>query len=112
MLSDFFEPFCIQDRHSEPDGFGGVAWTLTDGAEIMAGISTVSTAEAQIAYQTGTKTIYTIVHRKTLTLHQGDHVRRMADGRLYRITSNSADMATPAMAQEQYCQVSAEVIDP
>lgn len=111
MLSDFFEDFILQNWSSKPDGFGGIVWETTDGVVFRAGISTNQSTEAQIAYKSGLKTIYTIVHPATLALEQGDRVRRMKDGQLYRITSNSADMSTPAVAQEQYRQVTAEVIE-
>ena len=112
MLSDYFEPFVMQDWKSAPDGFGGLTWELSDGAEFMAGITTNSSNEAQIAMQNGMKTIYTIVHPITLTLEKDDRVKRKKDGRLYRITSNSADMTTPGVAQVQYSQVTAEVVEP
>lgn len=54
---------------------------------------------------------YTIVIPLTVKLEQNDRVRRVRDGRVYRITSNAADMTTPSVAQEQYAQVGAEVIE-
>ena len=110
MLSDFFEDFIMQNWTSEPDGFGGIIWTLSDGASFRAGIATQNSAEAQLAYQAGTKTVYRIAHRKTLVLEQDDRVKRIKDGRIYRITSNSADMTTPAPAQEQFAWASAEMV--
>lgn len=112
MLTDYFEPFVMQEWKSSPDGFGGLTWELSDGAEFMAGITANSSNEAQIAMQNGMKTIYTIVHPITLTLDKDDRVKRKKDGRLYRITSNSADMTTPGVAQVQYSQVTAEVVEP
>lgn len=110
MLSDFFEDFILQNWSSKPDGFGGVVWELSDGAPFRAGIATNQSNEAQVAYQNGLKTIYTIVHRPTLVLEQDDRVKRVKDGRIYRIITNSTDMTTPAIAQEQFSQVQAEVI--
>lgn len=110
MLTDYFETFVMQDWKSAPDGFGGLTWELTDGAEFQAGINTNSSNEAQIAMQNGMKTIYTIVHPITLTLEKDDRVKRKKDGRIYRITS--ADMTTPGVAQVQYSQVTAEVVEP
>lgn len=111
MLSDFFIPFNLQSRTPAPDGFGDVIWTYADAVPFMAGISTNSSDEAQIAYRNGLKTIYTIVLRKNLTLRQEDVVKRVTDGKLFRITSNAVDMATPAKANESYWQVTAEVIE-
>lgn len=111
MLSDFFEDFILQNRVAAPDGFGGVNWTYTDGVPFKAGISLDNSTEAKIAYKNGLRAIYTIVCRKVMNLSQDDVVKRTKDNRLYRITSNSADMETPSVAVEQYHQVTAEVIE-
>lgn len=111
MLSDFFEDFVIQNKVSQPDGMGGVTWSYTDGVPFKAGISLNNSSEAQIAYKNGLRAIYTIVCRKVMNLKQDDVVKRTKDGRLYRITSNANDMETPAVAVEQYHQVTAEVIE-
>lgn len=110
-LEDYFEDFIMQNWISRPDGFGGVEWDVTDGAPFRAGIATANSTEAQIAYRNGLKTIYTIVHPKVLELEQNDRVKRMKDGRIYRITSNSADMATPAVAFNEFSQATAEVVE-
>lgn len=110
-LEDFFEQFIMQDWSSAPDGLGGLTWTLTDGAPFRAGISTVSTTEAKISEKNGMKTIYTIVTPETVVLEQNDRVRRVRDGRLYRITSDSADMTTPRVSDMRFAQVSAEVVE-
>ncbi len=109
-LSDFFEPFRMQDWTSAPDGFGSVECKTSDGAEFQAGISTVSSAEAKIAEKNGMKTIYTIVIPETMTLRQDDRIRRVKDGRIYRITSDSADMTTPESSAMRFSQVTAEVV--
>lgn len=110
-LSDFFEPFVMQVQDSRPDGLGGIEWWTEDGDTFQAGISTMSSTEAKIAEQNGMKTIYTIVAPESVTLRQDDRVKRVKDGRLYRITSDSADMTTPAPASVRYAQVTAEVVE-
>ena len=109
-LKDFFEDFIIQSKVYVDTGFGTFEPQYTDGANFRAGISTNSSVEAQIAERNGMKTIYTIVHLPSIALHKDDRVRRIKDGRMYRITSDSADMITPAMADVRYAQVTAEVI--
>ncbi len=110
-LSDFFEPFVMQVQYTAPDDFGGVTWWLDDGDAFQAGISTESSTEAKIAEKNGMKTIYTIVTPETVTLKQDDRVKRVKDGRVYRITSDSADMTTPAPASVRFSQVTAEVVE-
>ena len=111
-LEDFFEPFVKVERQSWPDGLGGVTGIWQDGAPFDAGISTENTTEARLAYQSGTKTVYTIVTAKTIKLTHNEHVRRLRDGRIYRITSDCRDMETPDVAEVPFWQVSAEVIAP
>ena len=110
-LDDFFEPFIMQDWFSMPDGLGGLTWTLMDGATFRAGISTDSSTEAKIAEKKGMKKIYTIVTPQTVVLEQNDRVKRVMDGKLYRITSDSADMTTPGVSDMKFSQVSAEVVE-
>lgn len=110
-LEDFFEPFMMQDWSSAPDGLGGLTCTLTDGASFLAGISTDSSTEAKIAEKNGMKKIYTIVTPQTVVLEQNDRVKRVRDGKLYRITSDSADMTTPGVSGMKFSQVGAEVVD-
>ena len=85
-------------------------YTYTPGAEFRAGIATVATSEAVVAYANGTKTIYTVVTDELTSLAQNDVIRRENDGLTLRITSNAADMTTPAVAQVKFRQVTAERI--
>ena len=109
-LEDYFEPFVMMDWRSKSDGMGGVEWEWEEGADFEAGISMSNSTEAQIAYQSGTRAIFTIVTKKVVTLEQTDVVKRKRDGRLYRITSNAKDMETPDIAEMQFWQVTAEVV--
>ena len=109
-LEDFFEDFNIQSKVYVETGFGTFEPQYTNGANFRAGISTNSSAEDQIAERNGMKTIYTIVHLPSITLHKDDRVQRIKDGHIYRITSDSTAMTTPAIADMQYAQVTAEVI--
>lgn len=109
-IEDFFEDFVIQSVTYVSTGFGTFEPQYTDGAAFRAGISTASSTEARIAERNGMKTIYNIAHLPAITLHRDDRVRRMKDGRVYRITSDSADMTTPERASIQYAIVTAEVV--
>lgn len=110
-LNDYFEDFCILDWKSVPDGLGGIRWDVSEGVSFRAGLSTNQSTEARLAYQTGVKVLYTLVVEKHMKLEQGDGVKRLSDGLMLRITSNSRDMQTPEIAQVQYAQVTAEVLE-
>lgn len=110
-LNDYFEDFCILDWKSVPDGLGGVRWEVTEGVAFRGGLSTNQSTQARLAYQTGVKVLYTLVVDEHMQLEQGDGVKRMSDGLMLRITSNSRDMKTPEIAAMQYAQVTAEVLE-
>ena len=109
-LEDFFEDFWLMDYESVSDGMGGLMKKWTDKDPFRAAISTESSTEAEIAYSTGTKTIFRITLPEGTNLSQDDVVRRVKDNRKYRITSNSGDRQTPDVAQVRYSYVTAEVI--
>lgn len=110
-VEDFFEAFIVMDYVSRPDGQGGIEYVHQEGAEFRGGIHANSTTEAEIAYRSGTKTIYTITTLTGVELEQNDVVKRLRDGRLYRITGNAIDNTAPDMAQAaRIRQVSAEVM--
>lgn len=111
-LKDFFVDMQFMDKRTVEDGYGGVTDGFIPGAKFRAGITTKQSTEAQIAYQQGLKTIYTIVFEPNVQLHFGDRVKRISDGRVFRVTSNAQDMTTPARANLRMSQVSAEVIEP
>lgn len=109
-LEDFFEPFFTQDYESVSDGMGGLMKTYTDKESILAGCSTESSTQAEIAYRAGTKTIYRITVPVGIVLMRGDVLRRVRDNRLYLVTSDSSDRTTPDVAQVRFSYVTAEVI--
>lgn len=107
---EFYEDFQIIDYISKPDGLGGVSWEQVPGAPFRAGIFVNRSNEAVIAGRLGNKAIFTIQTGLNVELEQNDVVLRKLDNRMYRITGNAIDMTTPAVAQEQYREVNAEVI--
>ena len=108
-LTDFFEPCVMMDRLTHAD-LGTIVETWVDGAELRLGITTNNTTEAQIAYQSGAKVLYTVVMPLTVELHMGDRIRRKRDGVVLRLTSDPADMTTPGVAVTQFKQARAEAI--
>ncbi len=107
MLGDFFTDCTLMARTVTEDGFGSVTETWQDGTDIRAGIIRNSSTEAQLAYRTGAKELYTIV-TDGVDLHQHDRIQRVSDGRIFRVTSDSRP--APAPASIAYRQADAEVI--
>lgn len=97
-VTDFFEDFVVIDYRSKPDGLGGVKWETVEGAQFRAGIYLNTSNEAQMAYQSGIKSLFTIATLKNVELEQNDVVRRERDGRTYRIIGNAIDNTAPDKA--------------
>lgn len=111
LLESKMNPFVILDTTTQPDGFGGYNEVLKDGAPFDAAAVLKSNTEAQIAYQAGTKRMYTVVTKQTIVLKHGMKIRRVHDGLTLQVTSNATDMQTPGISSLNLAQVSAEVID-
>ena len=109
-LHDFFEPCVLLEKRTTPDGYGGVVTAYIDGATVRMGITTNSSTEALIADKSGVKAVYTIAFDTHITLSVNDRVKRVKDGKVFRITSDATDMQTPAVSSVQFRQCSAEVV--
>lgn len=111
LLDDSMEKFEMMDRTTVPDGYGGYTTTWKAGAEIPAASVKDSSMEAKIAEKQGVTALYTITTRKNVNLKHNDIIRRVSDGKLFRITSDGDDEATPSGANLNMRQVSAEELD-
>lgn len=110
--TNWFEDVCIMDKRTTPDGYGGVNVELIEGAHFKAGIVKKTSTQAMIAYQQGVKTMYVIAFEPKIALSPNDCIKRLSDGKVFCVTSDSKDMTTPKGAELKMSQVSAEVIDP
>lgn len=110
MLTDFLESFVLLVKTSTPSSISGVVESWEDGATINAGVYLNNSAEAQIAYRNGMVKQYYIVLPAGIALTQNGRIRRVFDGDVYRITSDSADMKIPSCAYQQYSRVTAEIV--
>lgn len=108
LLEDAFEKAYIMDKTTEPDGYGGVITTWTEGAEIKAAFSLDTSLQAKIAQEQGVKDLYSITTRKNVILRYHDWIKRARDGALFRATSNGDDNVTPKSAGLNMRVVSAE----
>jgi hypothetical protein len=64
--------------------------------------------ESRIAERQGVTSRYTITTGKNAKLEYHDVIRRLNDGKVFRITSDGDDVQTPSMASFQFLQVTAE----
>ena len=108
LIDDFTYKCVMQDKVTRPDGYGGVKPTWQDGAEFDAAITLDNSMQARIAEQQGVTALYTITTKKNINLQYHDVFRRETDGKIFRVTSDGDDKATPISANLNMRQVSAE----
>ena len=107
-LEDFFEAFCVMDWRSVSDGGGGFVWEWTDGFPFDGHAVLNTTTQMQIAQQTGTKAIYTLVTARELPFEKDDRVKRIRDGAIFKITADPGDRKTPAFSSINAAEVTME----
>lgn len=108
LLSEAMETFVIIDRVTGPDGYGGIETSWVDGASFIATATFDTSMEARIADQQGVTSMYTITTEKAVNLQYHDVVRRVSDGKIFRVTSDGDDKKTPNSAKLNMRQVTAE----
>lgn len=98
----------LLDKKRTPDGEGGFFVTWAESAEFMAAITLDTSIEARVAEKQGVTNIYTVITAKAMQLDYGDVFRRAYDGKVFRVTSDGQDKATPAGAMLDMRQTTAE----
>lgn len=108
LLQEAMEPFRMMDQQSVPDGYGGFhrIWVL--GASIAATAVIDSSMEARTAEVMGVTALYTIFTSRAVNLQYHDVLKRMSDGKIFRVTSDGDDDKTPRSATLDIRKVSAE----
>lgn len=108
LLDEAMEPFAMMDKTTIPDGYGGFITTYAEGATFNAAITYDTSIEARIAAVQGVTSVYQIVTSKAVELDYHDVVKRKADDKVFRVTSDSKDKKTPASAGLNMRVVTAE----
>ena len=108
LLDEAMESCVLLDATTAPDGYGAYITTWQDGAEIQAAFRFDSSMQAKIAEKQGVTSLYTIITRKNINLPYHQVLRRISDGKLFRVTSDGYDNKTPNSAGLNMREVSAE----
>lgn len=108
LLSEAMTSCVIMDKTTVADGYGGYTTSWSDGAQFNAAIVMDSSIEARIAERQDVSGFYTITTKKSLNLQYHDVIKRLSDGKIFRVTSDGDDKATPNSASLNMRQVSAE----
>lgn len=108
LLEEAMTKCVMLNKKSDPDGYGGIITTWTNGAEFSAAIRFDTSMEARIGEKQGVTSLYTIITKKNITLEYHDVIKRVSDGKIFRITSDGDDKHTPNSAALDMREVSAE----
>ena len=109
LLTQAMEDVVLMEKKREPDGEGGflpAVWV--DGVKFKAAITFDSSMQARTAEKDGVTSLYTVTVPKNAKLEYHDVIRRLEDGKVFRITSDGDDKMTPERASFQVIQVTAE----
>jgi len=108
LIDNAMELSIIMDKITIPDGYGGYKSVYREGAEINIAYSFDSSTEARIASKEGVENRFTLTTRRSINLQYHDVVKRVRDGKIFRITSDGDDNYTPNTSGLELRQVEAE----
>ena len=108
LLEMAMEECVILDKTTVKDGYGGVKTVYVDGAPFDAAFSFNNSTEARVGAVQGANDRFQIITMKNIVLQYHDVIKRIKNGKTYRITSNGDDYATPASAALDARAVNAE----
>lgn len=108
LIDSAFTRCVMMDKTTYDDGLGGEGVRYVDGAQFDAAIVFDSSMQARMAQSQGVTSMYTVTTRKNKVLQYHDVFRRIEDGKIFRVTSDGDDKATPDSATLNMRQVTAE----
>ena len=110
MLIDCMMVPCVFMIPNErtPDGSGGYITTWAEGETLTAAITQDSSTESRVAEAARTVSIYTVTVRRHVKLPFHSVIKRLSDGKIFRITSDNAENKTPSCSSIDLAQSTAE----
>ena len=95
MLDSYKHQCMLLERQRVPDGQGGSRTVWTDGMEFTAIFSEDTTSQALIAEQQGFTSTYHAIVSRGMQIEFHDALRRLDDGKIFRVTKDGSDDNTP-----------------
>lgn len=109
MLIDCMMVPCVfVEKKQTPDGSGGYYTEWTEGEQFRAAIVRDTSTEARIAEAAGTVELYTITASRSVRLAYHAVIKRLSDGKTFRITSDNSEKKTPVCTALDIAQSNAE----
>lgn len=108
LIENMMEKCVIMNSAKVSDGEGGFIVEWSEGAEIDVAIVNNSSMEARIAEKQGVTSTYTLTTTKGVKLEYHDVIKRVSDGKIFRVTTEYGDTLSPNVSTLDISQVSAE----
>ena len=108
LIDCMMVPCVFMEKKQTPDGSGGQKTEWTDGKPFKAAITLDTSTVARIADATGTVDTYTISVSRSVHLPFHAVIKRLSDGKTFRITSDNAEKRTPVCTALDIAQSTAE----
>lgn len=108
LIENMMDTCVIMNKSKVSDGEGGYITEWTEGAEIKAAITHDTSIEALRAEKEGVTSTFTITTYRENQLDYHDVIKRLEDGRIFRITSEAGDKVAPIVSSLNMAQVKAE----
>lgn len=109
MLIDCMMVPCVRmEKKSVPDGSGGYRNKWEEGEQLRAAIIRDTSTEARIAEAAGTVELYTVTTSRSVRLGFHAVIKRLSDGKTFRITSDNAGKQSPVCSGLDIAQANAK----
>ena len=108
LIDCMMVPCVFMEKKSKPEGSGGQDTTWSEGEPLMAAIIRNTSTEARIAEASGTVEMYTVTVSRSVHLKYHAVIKRLSDGKTFRITSDNAEVRTPLCTALDIAQSTAE----
>lgn len=108
-LTDRYERFVFLDAMTLQDGYGNINTVYHPGADFEAAASVVQSGEQPVGERQALRQTWHIIAPQGVPLLHGSVIRRVRDGLTLRVTGNSTDRQSPAMASMSIQLAEAEV---
>ena len=108
LIDCMMESCVLVSQKRTPDGSGGYKTTWEDGEPFKAAIVRDTSTEARIAEASGTVDMYTVSVSRSVHLEYHAVIKRLSDGKTFRITSDNAEKRTPVCTALDIAQSTAE----
>ena len=101
-------PCVFMEKKQTPDGAGGYITEWAESEPFRAAIIRDTSTEARIAEAAGTVEMYTVTVSRSVRLEYHAVIKRLSDGKTFRITSDNAEKKTPLCTALDIAQSNAE----